>query len=144
MAKLKGKAKAAFLRRMKRGRAAAARRRGGTPNPKRKTAKRENPQLLVIGNPHSRSALAAYRKFHGTNPVKVAKAGRGKNPKAMLSMGDVVEIVYEPRRGQRKRAHWVHKFKRRALLLASPDGRELRIIDSAGRVLVDFGRGIIG
>ena len=135
MAKLTGRAKAAFLRMMKRGREAAKRRRKA----------KANPQLLVIHpNPKSGAALAAYRQFHGVEPVKVKRIGRGKNPKRMVSLGQVVEVVYEPRRGQRRRVHWFHRFKGRAVLLASPDGRELRILDPDGAVLVDFDRGIVG
>lgn len=91
--------------------------------------------------PELKRALAQYRKFHGVNPRKALKRGTGKQ--VLVALGDVVEIVYEPRRGQRKRVHWVHKFKQRAILATDENGRGLFIVDPKGRVMVDFGAGIV-
>lgn len=149
MAKLSGSAKRAFLAKMAKGRAAAARRRkkrGPVRKAlaKRKVRRRKNAQLLTITNPSKIPAalLRRYRAFHGVNPKRALVSGRGK-VKGLIALGDVVEIVYEPKRGERKRIHWFHKFKRKAILATDVTGKELYIVDPKGRVMVDFQRGIV-
>ena len=102
---------------------------------------------MVITNPTSRAelgqAVRQYRKFHGVNPKRALRRGKGKKARVLVGLGDMVEIVYEPRRGQRKRIHWFHKFKRRAILATDDKGRGLYIVDPEGRIMVDFSAGIV-
>lgn len=116
--------------------------------PAKKTKRRrrkKNPELLTIaGNPAERfdAAARAYRTFHGVEPKKARRIGKGKG--VLIALGDVGEIVYKTRRGDRKGPAWWHRFKRGAVLAGSPDGKHLCIIDTTGKTqLVDWERGII-
>lgn len=116
--------------------------RGVAWNPRR----RRNPDLITIaGNPADAAmvaARAAFRKFHGTEPTKVRKIGRGKG--VLVALGQLGEVVYKPRRGDRKGPAWFHQFGPGVVLAATPDGKHLFIIDTKGnRRAVDWARGII-
>lgn len=107
-----------------------------------------NPTILSITNPASREmtkAIAAYRKFHGVDPIRTTIRGRkGKRPrKILIVLGRLVDLVYEPSRGERKRIHWIHAFGRNARLAVDPTGKHLYIIAKEGMRQVDFSRGII-
>ena len=159
MGKLTGKAKAAFLAKMAAGRRRAARKRARprtgsrtrntrtTPKARpTKASRKSNPELLILTNPASPElarAVKRYRKFHGVDPKRALRRGRGKKAKVLVGLGDMIEIVYEPRRGQRKRVHWFHQFKRRAILATDADGNGLYIVDPSGKVMVDFSAGIV-
>ena len=154
MAKLRGKAKAEFLRRMAAGRRKAARargkagpsarRKGPVQRRKKRASRRRNPELLVV-NPSTASrakAAAAYRQFHGVNPKKATKLGRGKG--VLIALGELREIVYQPRRGNRSHgAAFFHNFKPGNVLATTPDGKKLVIVDRKGRKAVDFDLGIV-
>ena len=117
--------------------------RGVAWNPRRR---RRNPDLLTIaGNPADASmvaARAAFRKFHGTEPTNARKIGRGKG--VLVALGQLGEVVYKPRRGDRKGPAWFHQFGPGVVLAATPDGKHLFIIDTKGnRRAVDWARGII-
>jgi len=109
-----------------------------------------NPELVtLLANPTTAAdfaaGLAAFRRFHATNPKAVRRIGRGK--RVLVALGELREVVYSPRRGQRKGPAFFHRFRPGAVLAASTDGKELRII-SAGqrgrRFRVDWSRGIVG
>lgn len=141
MAKLKGKAKAAFLERMRKGRAKAARSRGRGRGAKRS---KRNPNLVTITNPAKRDlqkAVDAYREFHGVDPESMFRLGKGN--KVLVALGELKEVVYQPRRGHRKGPAFFHKFKPGNVLAVSSDGRELRIVDTKRRRAVKFDRGIV-
>lgn len=118
---------------------------------KKKTAKktaRKNPaQLLTLGNPGVSSrdlakAKAAYKRFHGIEPPdSVIHHGAGEG--ILIGLGQVHRIDYGPRRGQRKGPIWFHHFGPGCVLCTSPDGKRLVVLDTKGRKLVDFERGII-
>lgn len=113
------------------------------PKPRKRSKRRKNPQLLVV-NP-SRADLvkarAAYREFHGVEPTKALKLG-GKGP-VLVALGELREIVYQPRRGHRKGPAFFHHFKPGNLLAATTDGKRLVIIDRRNRRSVDFSLGIV-
>lgn len=168
--KLRGKAKREFLERMAKGRRAAARRRNkGSPSkgarvgrgaPKRKSRttttrkarsrarpttarRRRNPDLVTIANPSRAElarALTAYRRFHGVDPKKVT---RGKGKGVLVALGELREIVYQPRRGQRRGPAFFHNFKPGNVLAVTADGKRLVIVDRRSRKAVDFDLGII-
>lgn len=139
--KLLGAAKAAFLAKMAAGRRRAA---AGRSGPRKR--RRRNPELLTIYNP-ARSELAAaekrYREFHGVAPEKVRRIGAGKG--VLIALGTLKELVYQPRRGHRRGPAFFHRFGPGAVLAASVDGREVRIVKPTGRpVRVKWDRGITG
>lgn len=147
--KLKGKAKREFLERMARGRRNAAKkvshRRSSASSQKRGSKKRRrNPELLTISNP-TRAKLAkaanAYRQFHGVDPKKMTKLGNGGD--VLIALGDLREIVYQPRRGDRKGPAFFHKFKPGNVLAVTADGKRLAIVDRKKRTAVDFDLGIV-
>lgn len=135
MAKLRGKAKAAFLAKM-----AAGRKRSSSS---RKRRKRRNPELLTVNPARSglAAALSAYQQFHGMRPQKATKLGNGKG--VLIALGELREIVYQPRRGDRKGPAWFHKFKPGNVLAVTADGKKLVIVDRRRRRAVDFDRGIV-
>lgn len=140
MAKLRGKAKAAFLEKMRKGREKAARNR----STKKAPARRKNPELMTITNPSKRELAAAvknYRQFHGVNPKKALKLGSGG--KVLIALGELNEVVYTPRRGQRRGPAFFHKFKRGNVLAVTADGKKLVIVDRKKRKAVDFDAGIV-
>lgn len=108
-----------------------------------------NPEILSIVNPAQeaelRRAYAQYRKFHGTEPTTLTPRGRkgARQRKILIVLGRVVDIIYEPRTGQRKRIHWVHSFGRDARLATDASGKHLYIVGKQGQVQVDFSRGIV-
>lgn len=109
-------------------------------------ARRRNPQILTIGNPRGRTELAkavrAYERFHGVKP-KVAKKGKGTG--VWIELGKAREVIYEPTKGERRKAPYRHKFGRGAVLAASADGKRLAIFPGSGsRMRVDWARGIVG
>lgn len=169
--KLAGRAKAAFLAKMAAGRRRAGRqnptptkRVKSRPARRRKAARgkrstlpvrevtqtvtikrRRNPDLLTLSNP-SRADLAraraAYVRFHGVNPKEVRR-GRGRG--VFIVLGELREVVYQPRRGQRRGPAFFHKFGRGAKLAASVDGKRLILVPRKGKPhRVDWERGIIG
>lgn len=139
--KLRGKAKAAFLAKMAAGRRKAAR---GKPRKGKRRARRRNPELMTVANP-SRSdltrAVAQYRRFHGVDPKKATKLGRGKG--VLIALGELRELVYQPRRGHRKGPAFFHNFKPGSVLAATPDGKKLVIVDRKNRKAVDFDLGVV-
>jgi hypothetical protein len=98
-----------------------------------------------VAHPSSlKRAVAAYRRFHGVPPVS-ARRLPGKGRGVLISMGALREIVYQPRRGDRRGPAFTHRFGRGAVLAVSPDGQHLYIVKTDGsRMRVDFDRGIIG
>jgi len=105
------------------------------------TGKRRNPDLLTLSNPASlKKALAAYRQFHGVNPKKATK-GDGKG--VLIALGELREIVYQPRRGNRTGAAYFHNFKPGNVLAVTADGKRLVIVDRKKRKAVDFDLGLI-
>lgn len=110
----------------------------------RGSKRRKNPQLLTIGNPSKRdlaAAVRAYKQFHGVDPRKALELG-GKGP-VLVALGELREIVYQPRRGERRGPAYFHHFKPGNLLAATPDGKRLVIVDRKGRTAVDFDLGIV-
>jgi len=117
--------------------------------------RRRNPQVLAISNPSAAAvragaevakALARYREFHGEDPPEIVRMGtrrRGQKPRVLIVLGRVVDIVYEPTTGQRKRVHWIHDFGPDARLCTDPTGRELVILTGDNEPQVDFSRGIV-
>lgn len=181
MAKLRGKAKAEFLRRMAAGRKKASKRRkknpelltvnsrpsrsgsriakgrssrstvprsggrvtsrGSSTGSSRKPKRRRNPDLLTLSNPADiKKAVAAYRQFHGVNPKKATK-GDGKG--VLIALGELREIVYQPRRGNRTGAAYFHNFKPGNVLAVTADGKRLVIVDRKKRKAVNFDLGLI-
>jgi hypothetical protein len=134
MAKLSGKAKAAFLAKMAKGRKRAAAR-----------GRARNPELLTISGNPSRTGLEAarraYRQFHGVEPDRMTKLG-GKGP-ALVALGELREVVYQPRKGARKGPAFFHKFKAGNVLAVTADGKRLVIVDRRKRRSVDFDLGIV-
>lgn len=110
---------------------------------RRKRRPRKNPQLLTI-NPTDRqvaAAVRAYRQFHGVDPKRAIKLGpRGG---VLVALGELREIVYQPRRGARKGPAYFHHFQPGNLLAATPDGKRLVIVDRKNRRAVDFDLGIV-
>ena len=96
------------------------------------------------GNPAKLSAAAAaYRKFHGIEPKKLRQLGGSGG--ALVALGDLLEVVYRPTKGQRRGPAFVHKFGRGAVLAATPDGAQLVLVPAPGRPFrVDWERGIVG
>lgn len=188
MAKLRGKAKAAFLAKMAAGRKAAktkpAKRRRNPRVTKRdvdraaaefhsaamrwgpnnmatqraeiryrdaqraydeqKAKRRRNPDLLTVsGNPSSKldQATRRYRQFHGVDPERVTKlSGKGE---PLIALGELREIVYQPRRGARKGPAFFHQFKAGNVLATNAAGTKLVIVDRRKRRAVDFDLGIV-
>jgi len=111
---------------------------------------RRNPDLVILGNPTEEedpeeidAAAQAFEEFHGVEPRAVRRIGRGR--KALVALGDLKEIVYKPTRGERSGPAWFHEFGPGAVLAASVDGKELRIVKTGGRSMkVDWQRGIVG
>lgn len=150
--RLRGTAKAAFLAKMAAGRARARRGAARARKPKRvqrrgaRSRKRlPNPQLMTISNPAVRGdmarAVAAYTRFHGIKPVRAMRLGKGKG--VLVALGELREIVYQPRRGARRGPAFFHAFKAGNVLAVTADGRKLVIVDRARRRAVDFTRGIV-
>lgn len=114
-------------------------------NPRKQRKAKRNPQVLTIGNPgraELSKAVAAYKEFHGVNPASARKIGKGKG--VLVALGELVEITYKPRRGERKGTAWFHRFRKGAVLAGTPDGKKLYIVDrEGGRKAVDWSRGII-
>lgn len=161
MAKLRGKAKRDFLQRMAKGRRAAARKRNTTKTGaargarkkaraaaastrrRRRTSRKRNPELLTI-NPAKRElakAVREYTRFHGVKPKRATKLGKGRG--VLVALGELREIVYQPRRGSRKGPAWFHKFRPGNVLAVTADGKRLVIVDRKNRKAVDFDYGIV-
>lgn len=106
-------------------------------------ARRSNPDLLIL-NPEVQKAVAAYKRFHHVEPKDAIKIGKGK--RALIALGDALEIVYRPTRGARKGPAFVHRFGKGAVILATDaEGRDLYLVRSKGsKMHVDFERGIVG
>lgn len=123
--------------------------------PSKRRKGRKNPALLTIGNPDGdpiqvdrdklEKAVAAYEEFHGEAPTEVMEL---PGPGAVYVMlGELRDVLYEPRKGHRSGAVWEHTFGPGAALVASPDGRDVRIVSLEGegaRLRVDWSRGIVG
>lgn len=110
------------------------------PAPRRRRA---NPSLLTLTNPVPSDALAAYRRFHRRAPTGVRQLG-GRGP-ALVALGDLVEIVYQPKKGARRGPAFVHRFGAGAVLAATPDGAELVLLPAPRKPFrVDWERGIVG
>lgn len=111
---------------------------------KKAPRRRKNPQLLtVLGNPvraEMAKAVAAYRRFHGVAPKKMSRGG-GKG--VLIALGELREIVYQPRRGERRGPAFAHAFKAGNVLAVTPDGKKLVIVDRKRRKAVDFDLGIV-
>lgn len=158
MAKLRGKAKREFLERMAKGRRKAARKRNARARKtikrktstaaaparrRRRTSRRRNPELLTV-NPSAselRKAAREYQRFHGVKPKRATKLGKGRG--VLIALGELREIVYQPRRGSRRGPAWFHKFKPGNVLAVSADGKRLVIVDRRNRKAVDFDYGIV-
>lgn len=109
-------------------------------------SRRRNPDLLTMaGNPGSAAmakAAAAYRQFHGCAPQKIRRIGKGAG--VLVALGDLLEIVYKAKRGDRRGAAWWHKFGKGSVLASTPDGKHLFILNPKGtRTAVDWQRGIV-
>lgn len=65
-------------------------------------------------------ALDAYREFHGCDPTEALVIGNGRRVAVML--GDAIEIVYKPNRGERRGPAFVHKITSRVAVAAVPGG----------------------
>jgi len=102
-----------------------------------------NPDLLLLGNPRAQmeKAAAAYRRFHGVEP-KTMRKGTGK--RILIALGQLREIVYQPRRGSRRGPAWFHKFGKGAILAATLDGDLVIVKDKGSRLKVNWDRGIVG
>ncbi len=86
-------------------------------------------------------AEKAYRQFHGVNPKRVAKLGR-RGP-VLIALGELREIVYQPRRGNRTGPAFFHHFRAGNVLAVTADGKRLVIVDRKKRKAVDFDLGIV-
>lgn len=112
--------------------------------------KRRNPHLLTLTNPAPKkaaknvaAAARAYREFHGIEPKKVRKLG-GEG-EALVALGDLLEVVYRPTKGQRRGPAFVHKFGRGAVIAATPDGLQIVLVPAPRKPFqVDWSRGIVG
>lgn len=119
----------------------------------KKKRRRRNPDLVtVLGNPAPKdlpAAARAYREFHGVDPATVVEIA-GPKDRVLVSLGELREVVYQPRRGDRKGPAFFHRFGRGAVLAATPDGKHLVIVPAGdvkrGRrsARVDWSRGIVG
>jgi len=87
------------------------------------------------------AAVRAYKQFHGVDPKKAFKLG--KRGPVLVALGELREIVYQPRRGERRGPAYFHHFKPGNLLAATADGKRLVIVDRKGRTAVDFDLGIV-
>lgn len=96
---------------------------------------------MTLSNPASlKKALAAYRQFHGVNPKKATK---GDGNGVLIALGELREIVYQPRRGSRKGPAYFHNFKPGNVLAVTADGKRLVIVDRKKRRAVNFDLGIV-
>lgn len=119
----------------------------GPKRGRRKAVAKANPQLLTIGNPASSKelaeALAAYRRFHGCDPKVTSKVPNGEG-RVLIALGELRRIDYRPNRGDRRGPTWFHHFRPGVVLAATPDGKQLFIVDrKTGKRLVDWERGIV-
>jgi hypothetical protein len=117
--------------------------------------RKKNPEVMTLTNPANREgakALAAFRKFHGTNPgevVKVRLPAGWKGPKVLVGMGEANAIEYRPNwpSERRHRERWRHTYKRGGTILAAtPDGRFHAPLPVAGKkgARVKWTHGIVG
>lgn len=109
--------------------------------------RRRNPLLLTLTNPSKTAtraeALAAFRKFHETDPKDVSRLPGDGPP--LICLGDLVEIVYRPTRGARRGPAFVHKFGPGARVAATVDGEHLVLLPNPRRPFrVDWSKGIVG
>jgi len=89
-----------------------------------------------------RKAVDAFETFHGGVEPRVRRIGKGN--RVLIEIGRLREVVYQPRRGDRRGPAWVHKV-RGARLAATPDGKQLVIvIDPKHPMRFDPERGIVG
>lgn len=115
-------------------------------NPKKRT--RRNPTLMTLSNPSRAgntmdAARQAYQTFHEMPAPKARNLGGDGPP--LVALGELVEVVYQPTRGARRGPAFVHRFRRGAVLAATPDGQELVLLPSPKKPFqVDWKRGIIG
>lgn len=119
----------------------------GPKKPRKRATAKANPQLLTIGNPASSkelaAALKAYRRFHGCDPKQTSKVPNGEG-RVLIALGELRRIDYRPSRGDRRGPTWFHHFRPGVVLAATPDGKQLFIVDrKTGKRLVDWERGII-
>lgn len=79
---------------------------------KTRRGRKRNPTLVTLHNPSTARSklLADYKTFHGVEPPKVRDLGP-RFPD-MMALGDCLEVVYRPTRGQRRGPAFFHKFKR--------------------------------
>jgi len=76
--------------------------------------------------------------------VEPKKALRiGKRGPVLVALGELREIVYQPRRGARRGPAYFHHFKAGNILATTADGKRLVIVDRKGRKAVDFDLGIV-
>lgn len=109
-------------------------------NPRR--TRKKNPHVLTINPSNSvEAAREAYRTFHGCEPKKMRRIGKGKG--VLVALGELLRLDYKPRRGERRGTAWFHHFRRGAVLAGTPDGKKLFIIDRDGERAVDWERGIV-
>ncbi len=122
---------------------------------KAKKKKAANPQVMAIyhHNPADlhgvdvdelKKAKRKYREFHGVDVKKMTRRGpKNGRPKPLIVLGRLIDIIYEPTRGQRRAIHWIHAFGRNARLCTDVGGKGLYIVTTEGTVQVDFSRGIV-
>lgn len=129
-------------------RARRSMRRGKVPKPRKKRARKRNPQLMIVTNPRTRAniprkALAAYEAFHGTNPMRVTKVKVPPGtPRHLIELGKVKTVQYRPTNRSQladKRASetiMTHKFGRDAMLVTDPEGTFLGVVNPRGTTRV--------
>jgi len=80
-------------------------------------------------------ATKLFTSFRGAQPVEVRRVAIPPMPRAGLTVGELLGIMYRTERDGRVE-NYVHRFKKsaRPILVAAPDGRPLLILGGEYRV----------